>query len=231
MQLDQLCEQYLSVRTKIRSDRTREHYRRSVAQFSDHLCRSATIEDLTDDALSAFIISTVNAGFSPITANQRVKQLRALWNWAAKKRLVHDFPTFEDIDEPEPLPTAWTDDELTKLFAACANQRGWIGPHQASTWWLAIHWWWLSTAERTEATMLLRRDMLRLDQGLAVVPASIRKGRAKNRIYRLAPRCVELLAEMAKPSTPTGLVFDHSWRDWRSIFGTNLLDSSRIIPF
>lgn len=43
--------------------------------------------------------------------------------------------------------------------------------------------------------------------------------RLKNRIYRLAPRCVELFAELVKTPTPTGLVFDHSWKDWRSIFG------------
>jgi len=102
MQLDTLCEQYLSVRTKIRSTLTRDHYRRSVEQFGAYLGRDATADDLTDDALSGFILATVNAGFSPVTANQRVKQLRALWNWAAKKRLVEQFPTFEDLDEHEP---------------------------------------------------------------------------------------------------------------------------------
>lgn len=128
-----IVEKYLSVRTKIRSPRTREHYRRSVRQFAAYLGREPTLSDLSDDSLSGFLLATVDAGYAPATANQRSKQLRALWNWAAKKRLVQEFPAFEDIDEPEPLPTAWSDDELRTLFAACTNQRGWIGPHLAST--------------------------------------------------------------------------------------------------
>lgn len=128
---------YLSVRTKIRSPKTHEHYRRSIRQFGEHLGREPTLGDLTDDNLSRFLLATVQSGFSPITANQRTKQIRALWNWCAKRRLVEHFPTFDDLDEPEPLPTAWSDEELHTLFSACAAQRGWIGPHQASTWWLA----------------------------------------------------------------------------------------------
>ena len=212
-------DHYLSVRTKIRSPKTHDHYRRSVRQFAEYLGREPTLADLTDDNLCRFLLATVQAGFSPITANQRTKQLRALWNWCAKRRLVEQFPSFDDLDEPEPLATAWTDDELHTLFAACATQRGWIGPHQASTWWLAIHWWWLSTAERTEATMHLERSMLKLDKQMAVVPARIRKGRLKNCTYRLTARTCELLDTMLRAPSPTGLVFDHPWRSWRTIFG------------
>lgn len=213
-----LCGLYLSVRTKIRSDKTHEHYRRSIRQFTDYLQHEPTLADLTDDTLSGFLLDTVRRGFSPITANQRAKQLRALWTWAAKRRIVEYFPTYDDLVEPEPLPEAWNDTQLTQLFAACSRQRGWIGPHVAATWWLAIHWWWLCTAERTEATMLLDRSMLRLDQSLAIVPAAIRKGGKKNRIYRLTSRCVELLHEMLKPPTESGRVFEHGWKDWKSIY-------------
>lgn len=211
-------DHYLAVRTRIRSTHTHDHYRRSVRQFGDYLGREPTLDDLTDDTLSKFLLSTVRAGFTAATANQRTKQLRALWNWCAKRRLVELFPTFDDLEEPEPLPTAWTDSQLQQLFAACAAQRGWIGPHVAATWWLAIHWWWLSTAERTEATMHLERSMLDLDRQLALVPARIRKGRLKNRTYRLTARACELLEQMLRVPSPTGLVFDHHWSDWRTIF-------------
>lgn len=211
-------EKYLAVRTKIRSLKTHDHYRRSIRQFAAYLGREPLLADLTDDNLSGFLLATVQAGFCEQTANQRTKQLRALWTWLAKRRLVDQFPTFDDLQEPEPLPEAWTDQQLHQLFAACANQRGWIGPHLASTWWLAIHWWWLSTAERTEATMHLERSMLRLDDHMAIVPARIRKGRKKHRHYRLTPRCCELLGQMIMVPSATGLVFDSHWRDWHSIY-------------
>jgi integrase len=211
-------ETYLAVRVKIRSTKTREHYRRSIRQFADYLQHEPTLADLHDDALAGFMLATVAAGYTETTANQRTKQIRALWNWCAKRRLVEHFPTFDDLDEPEPLPAAWNESQLQQLFAACARQRGWIGPHAASAWWLAIHWWWLCTAERTEATMLLERPMLELDKGMAVVPARIRKGKKKNRHYRLTPRCCELLEQILRVPSPTGLVFDHGWSNWRSIF-------------
>ena len=211
-------EKYLSLRTKIRSAKTAEHYRRSIRQFGKFLGHEPRLSDLTDDNLCAFMLATLRDGFTEATANQRSKQLRALWNWCAKRRLVEQFPTFDDLDEPEPLPAAWSDEDLRKLFAACASARGWIGPHLASTWWLAIHHWWLSTAERTEATMLLERSMLELDKGMAVVPARIRKGKKKNRHYRLSARTCELLEQMLRVPSHTGLVFDHTWRDWKNIF-------------
>lgn len=210
---------YLSVRTKIRSGKTHEHYYRSVRQLKAFLGRVPLVSDLTDDNLAGFMLATVKAGFEPTTANQRAKQLRAVWNWCAKRRLVEHFPTFDDLDEPEPLPEAWSDDELHTLFETCAAQKGWIGPHQASAWWLTIHWWWICTAERTEATMHLERSMLKLDQQMAAVPARIRKGRVKNRFYKLTPRCCELLEQMLRTPSPTGRVFDHPWNDWKTIFG------------
>ena len=216
--LESYLRHYLQTNTRIRGDKTREHYWRSFRQFAEYLGHEPTVADFNDDALSGFLLATVNSGLVEVTANQRSKQLRAFWTWCAKRRIVDVFPTFNDLAEPEPMPEAWSDDELHLLFTGCARQEGWIGPHLASTWWLSIHWWWLATAERTEATMLVERSMVDVDKQIARVPARIRKGGRKNQVYHLPHRLCELLEPMFMVESPAGLVWNHPWKSWRTIY-------------
>jgi integrase len=217
--LTDVLDDYFRSNIRIRCPRTRDHYKLGIRMFGESLGHSATLGDLTDDNATAFIHWSLNDGYNEHTANQRVKQIRALWNWLAKRRLVEQFPTFHDALEPEPAPTAWTVEELHQIFDTCARQPGFVGQHFASTWWLAIHHWWLSSAERTEATMLLERSMVNLDKRVARVPASIRKGGRKNQFYTLSDRCCELFDTMFRVPSQTGLVFDHGWKHWHSIYG------------
>jgi integrase len=211
MILSDVLPQYFSTSVKLRSARTRRHYERSIRQFDEFLGRPATLGDLTDDQAIGFMLATVNQGLSPITANQRVKQLRAFWTWAARKRLVNEFPTFAQLDEPEPQPIAYTMAQVHQLFAHCGKQSGYIGPYRASLWWLSLHWWFWSTGERTEATLDLMREHIELDRQIARVPASIRKGRLKPMTYWLPPRLCELLAEMNQYPSESGRVFERQF--------------------
>jgi len=208
MTLDELLETYFRSNIKIRSADTREHYRRSVRQFAEFLGRSPTPEDLSDDNCAGFMLWTLDTGHGEVTANQRVKQLRALWEWAARRRIVQEFPTFAQLDEPAPMPVAYTPEEVAQLFEACTKQTGYIGPFPADLWWLSQHWWYWSTGERTEATLLLEREHLDLANGIARVPAKIRKGSKKNMVYRLPERCVELLTELSKYPSRDRLVWE-----------------------
>lgn len=199
MLLADLLRAYLSApqkRLDIRREATRVHYHRSLRQFEDFLERPSNTEDLTDDNLAAFVAHTIDLGLSIATANQRAKQLRALWEWAARQRLVEKFPTFRGMREPERLPSAWAPGELAQLFRACREAEGWIGPHRASDWWLAQHYWFLDTGERTEATLSLRPEHLNLSGGHARVPAEIRKGGLKAMVYRLSERTCEAIQKV-----------------------------------
>lgn len=209
-----ILPRYFSTNAGVRKAATRTHYQRSIEQFSRHLGHAATLTDLTDDNLVGFMIATVQSGLCEVTANQRAKQLRALWTWCAKRRLVDQWPTFREIAEPEPMPVAWTDEELHKLFSGCAKQTGWIGPHQACDWWAAFHWWMFDTGERTDATLHLRREWIDLERAIARVPAVARKGGRKGQVYRLSPRTIELFRRLFVVPTPTGLVFDRNWNDF-----------------
>lgn len=216
--LTDLLEHYLSVATQIRKQETRDHYWRSVRQFAEYLGHEPTAADLTDDALCGFMLATVQQGHAEGTANQRVKQLRALWEWAARRRMVEAFPTFKKLVEQEPDPVAWRPEQLAALFEASARQTGWIGPHRAATWWLSLHWWLYDTGERATATFSLRREWLDLVSGTARVPGKARKGGRKAMIYRLRPETCELFREMLSVPSDSGLVWDRPWKDWQCFY-------------
>lgn len=216
--LSDLLEHYLSVSPQIAKQTTRDHYWRSLRQFADFLGREPTVADLNDDAVHGFMIAAVKDGLTEATANQRMKQLRAIWEWAARRRTVDQFPTLKKLTEPEPLPVAWRPDELKALFATCARQTGWIGPHKASTWWLALHWWLYDTGERASATFSLRREWVDLTTGTVRVPAKSRKGGRKAMVYRLRAETLALFGTMMSVPSDSGLVWDRPWGDWQCFY-------------
>lgn len=210
--INELLPKFFLTNIKIRREETRAHYCRSFRQYGDYLGRPPTTDDLDDDVATGFMLWSLANGVNEVTANQRAKQIRSFWEWAARRRFVEKFPTFQSLDEPEQMPVGYTMEQIEKLFAACAAQRGYIGPNPADLWWLSQHWWYYATGERTEATLLLDRSHVELSSQIARVPAAIRKGGLKSMTYRLPSRLCELLAELFKyPS--------HSGRVWESQFG------------
>lgn len=216
--LQTLLNRYLAANTAALSPSTHDHYRRCLRQFSEHVGHAPTLDDLTDEVVAGWMVATIRSGLTPTTANQRAKQILALWRWAAKQRLA-DWPTIHRMKEPEPLPVAWTRAEMDRLFSACSRAEGWIGPHRASTWWLSLHWFLYDTAERIGAALAIRREWIDLEGFTAKVPAAVRKGGQKSMAYRLRSVTCDHLARMANAETDTGLVWDRPWRNDQSLYG------------
>lgn len=212
MRLTELCDRFLAVNTRIRRQETRDHYSRSIRQFSDWLGHPATTDDLTDDALAGWMLATVDGGLTEVTANQRAKQIRSLWNWAAKRRLVETWPAVRNLIEPEPMPLAYRMEEVERLMEACRHVKGWVGPHRARDWWSSLHAFIWDTAERIGACLAMTRDLVDLDNATARVPARIRKGGRLSMTYQLRPETCGLLRVMFVPMSDSGLIWEHSWR-------------------
>jgi len=209
--VSELLPLYFSTNIKIRHPATRTHYKRSFRQYGDYLGHPPTLDDLDDDTLTGFLLWSLSHGLTEVTANQRAKQVRAFWEWAARRRQVEKFPTLKFLDEPEQMPVAYTPQQVEQLFATCAKQTGYIGPSPSDLWWLSQHWWLYSTGERTEATLLLSRDHVDLTNQVARVPASIRKGGLKSMAYKLPNRLCELLAELFQYPSRSGLVWERNF--------------------
>lgn len=203
-----IFDRYIPSNLKIRAEKSRKNYRLAYAHFAAFLGREPDLPDLNDETCAAWMTWLARDHAAP-TVNNYAEKLKAFWNWAAKKRIVDQFPTVGSVPEPERNPVAWRENELVKIFNGCRMMRGDVGDVPAFRFWTTIHAWFWCTAERAGATFALRVDHLRLDDGLAVLPAEIRKGRRRGAIYWLWPDLVEMLRGMLPPHTaPRELVFD-----------------------
>jgi len=198
-----IFERYLPQNLKVRNEATRTNYRHAVNDLAELLGREPLLSDLTDETLTSLILHLLGPRkLAETTANERAGRIKAFWTWAAKKRHVDQWPTFSFVAEPEKIPRAWREAEMVKLFNACRSARGEIDGIPAWRWWFTLHGWLWCTSERIGATLALRVEHLSLDEGVAVVPASIRKGKRKAAIYSLWPDLVEMVRMILPPHAP-----------------------------
>jgi len=191
---------YLPERTRIGSAQTIRQYGRCLRLFGEYLERPATLDDLTDKMVGSFLRWLVrDGGVRAVTANGYVKQVKALWNWAAKKRLVPMFPTVDDLPVAKPMPMAWPEDELRLLVEHCRGLNGTIGEFSAADVWLAFHLIIWDGGERTGAMLELRWDWLDWKTGVLAVPGDFRKGGRESMLYPLKPETVRVLRRFYDP--------------------------------
>ena len=208
---------YLPERMTITTDSTIAQYARALRLFGEFLGRPAKGEHLRDNTVGQFMRWLIDVqGVKATTANGYSKQIRALWNWMAKKRLVKLFPTISKMPEPECTPTAWSKSDVGKLFRACRESTGCIRGIPASDYWTAFHYILWDTGERTGAMLELRWEWVDLKTGHLSVPGEYRKGRKQSMIYRLKPETVNALKAILLPERE--VIFDVA--KWRNHFHT-----------
>lgn len=215
--LRDLCEkQYFALNVRIRDEKTRTQYRIALGNFRDFLGREGTLDDLTDDAMTRFIIWLRDVReLHPRTCNDRRSRLNALWTWLANREFLLRRPTNCPLEEPQRTPRAWTQDELRRLIRACHDSPGTIGPLPASTFWLAFHSLAWDTGARTSELLQLRWEWLDHGTGWVSVPAYARKGQKRDACYRLQPDTMAVLSTFRRPTGPI-LGWDyHASRFWQ----------------
>jgi integrase len=181
---------YLPLRLAGSSEHCRYQYRLNIARFSRWLGSrlkvpnpkyEATVDDFTDDNLAAFTGSLVTDGKSPATANKVGAQLRALWDFAARRGFTTVYPTWRKRPEYKRCPTAWSRAQLAALFAAVASVQGQISAVPAVIWWgclLAVLW---DTGLRIGAALKLEWSDLDISTGELTVRAETQKDKEDQR--------------------------------------------------
>jgi integrase len=200
-------DDYLPERTSISSPQTIRQYSRCLLLFSRYLGHECAPADLTDRVVGKFLRWLVEVeGVKAVTANGYVKQLKAMWTWLAKKRVVAEFPTVAKLKQPDPIPIAWSREEFQKLYKACTEQVGFVGPVLANLFWTAFYRVLWDSGERTGAMLALRWSWLDMKSGHLTVPGEYRKGGTQPMIYRLKPATLAALRKIAKLERE--LIFD-----------------------
>ena len=121
---------------------------------------------------------------------------------------MEEFPDVEKMPEPDRMPTSWSQEQLARLFEACANQNGTIGGVKACDWWTAIHAVWWDTGERTGGTLQIEWEHFDPASGQLWLPGNIRKT-GKRAFYRLKPQTVAAIELIRAPERK--LIFEFPW--------------------
>ncbi len=183
MTLTELLKLYTAKRLKACSHNTLRLYRHSISSFSKTLCRTPHLSDLTDDNIERHMWALVHAGGSPASANKDHGQLTALWRFANHNRIVDTWPNVRPLPERERVPLGWLPQELERLFQSIERESGFIANIPATIWWQTLINLLLDTGERIGAIRDLEKQHVQM--GFLLVPAHLRKGRKRDKLYRL----------------------------------------------
>lgn len=200
--LTELCEKCFALKTSIRSEKTRYQYRLAIREFSRFLGHTATLDDLTDDAVAAWLNNALDSTRSVNTVRERVGRVQTLWAWLARRGEVRKFPTVLKPPSVDPLPQALTADQLRALFKSAEKERKAVAGIPGAIWWksyLAFIW---NTSERKSAALSVRIEWLDLERGQVSIPPATRKGGRKWGLYPLWEETIPLLREVIAAGPP-----------------------------
>jgi integrase len=201
MTLEQfLVDFYVPLRLRGRSRESVRLLRHAITQFSRWLGRPAVLEDLDDLVVSRWL-TTRGEKLAPNSVARERSGILSIWNFAQARGLVRLRPAVAPELIPERVPRAFTTDELARLAAAARLAAGWIGPVPAAVWFPALIAVGLETGERINAILSTPRHCWR--RPTLTVPAAVRKGGRKERVYELSPEACDLMDQVADHNGPT----------------------------
>lgn len=205
MLLTELLDLYIDKRLKGKSPNTIRLYRHSIRSFGLTVMRQPRLDDLTDDNIERHMHRIVRSGGSPASANKDHGQLTALWRFASHNRLVDTWPNVRTMQEVERVPMGWLPDECLALLSAARAEPGVIATVKAGLWWECLLLVLLETGERIGAIRGVQKSALQ-DQWL-LVPAHLRKGNKRDKLYTLQPETVDLLRRLIASNSECKLLF------------------------
>lgn len=198
-------------------DRTFELYRFTISSFGEFLGHEATLDDLEELKVARFLAHRVRSRAAATAAKDRA-QLRALWEFAARRRLLNRWPTIAMVRVPERVPEAWVTDEFRRLLASAAQETTTLDGIPSAAWWRAFLLVCYDTAERHSAVAGLCWSAIR--GRLILFAAETRKGCRRDILREISEETQAALDAIRGPRKPDDLVFPwpraHSYR-WRRL--------------
>ncbi len=207
--LDQTIASYFETlfrvhKLRFKSPKTIYKYRLELKRLDRFLGRPALLADLTDAVVgdaAEFILSKEKngLGLSVESARGFIGRINRVWEFLARKRIVHEFPTIENLRKVKRIPRAMTREQLKTLWEALQRQPGKIGDISTADWFssfVAVMW---RTSERPQAMLKIRRADVDLKRGWIIVPPENRKGGCQGRAYKIEQTEIEWLERIWYP--------------------------------
>jgi integrase len=222
---------YLPKRLRGKSPNSVRLYRLCIRQFGRTLCKTAEVADLTEPNVLRHLARRKDV--APATRNKELSELTAMWRLAARMKLLETWPEIQPEHEPEREPIAWLPEELAMLLAECKRQTGEIGNVPAWLWWTGIVHVILDTGERV--TAVIESEWSWVQGEWLRIPAEHRKGKTRDRQYKLSAGTAELLEQIRqfgeRKIFPWPLNRNYLWERYKRIVDSAGLPTGRKYQF
>ena len=186
------------------SDRTILVYGFTIDAFEDFLGHEPTVADLDELTVARFLAHRVRSRAAATAAKDRA-QLRALWEFAARRKLSDTWPLIPIVRVPERVPEAWLTDEFKRLLDAASLERTNYDGIPAADFWRALLLVCYDTGERVTSVMSTR---WRNVQGRAIIfSAESRKGARRDILREISEETQASLDRIRCSRTANDLVW------------------------
>lgn len=210
MTLAELVERYRDLRNL--GDKSMLLYGMLLRRLEAHLGHVPTVADLDDLVVSRYLRVRATHTWrgrpvSPASVQKDKVMLAAIWNLAARKRWVAEFPELPKLKVPKRLPVgrAYTADDVSRLVRRAKSRKGVTGGQPSAWWWSTLIWTGYLTAERKSALLALRWGQVDTDRCEVVFLGSTRKGHTRDISRQITPDLARMMAVRRGP--PEALVW------------------------
>lgn len=196
-------------------DRTILLYQFTIDAFAESVGRDPTLADLEELKVAKFLSHRVRTR-KPATASKDRAQLRAMWEFAARRRLVDTWPTIPRVKVPERVPECWLTEEMAKIFESAAREKTVICGIRGADWWRALLMVCYDTGERIGAVQAIEWSQVRA--GAVLFRAEDRKGGRRDILREISPQtaaALEVIHAGRKPSDqvfPWPMTYTYLWK-------------------
>lgn len=185
-------------------DRTRRLYSLTIEQFGKFLGRAPTLADFDELLVAKFLSHRVRTRAAGTAAKDR-SQIRALWEMAARRKLVDQWPTIKTIRVPVRVPECWLTEEFQRLLDASAKEQVTLDGIPAALWWRALLLLCYDTGSRCNEAVSLRWRCVK--PGAVLFVAEDRKGRRADIYREISERTAAAMEAIRGSRGPGDLVF------------------------
>lgn len=186
------------------SERTRAIYRMTIAPFAEFLGREPTLSDLEEITVARFLAHRVRTRAAATAAKDR-SQIRAIWEFAARRKMVETWPAIPLIRVPKRVPECWLTDEFRRLLESAGQEKTVLDGIPGALWWRALLLLAYDTGERCTALISIKWRCVR---GRAVLfIAEDRKGRRADILRDISESTTAALEAIRGDRGPDDLVF------------------------
>ena len=175
-------------------------FSQTIDRFRDFLGREPELTDFDDLQVAKYLrwrAVTPHRGMivTAATVRKDMAHLVSLWNAAARKRMVENFPDLPRgiVKVPHHAPSAYTVEEISRMVREARRRSGMIGPVQAAWFWPTLFMANYYTGERIGSHLEVRWSQVDSRRRTITFLSEHRKGLGRTITRQITPQLAEWL--------------------------------------